>query len=425
MKRTLRRFGGAAGAFGATVRGVVTLVRATRRLRLADLIVVMDEGGFGHTIIGPDAMRRAYPGRRLVFIALSEHGRHNRRVARLWREVSVIFLPLNAGFRRGPSRVASDVVPWFKKAASRFVLEWCRWLARRDAHVFPLVEFYEQLPVAAHVRRAAQRRQTNVAWWNIAYLRLSRDIPAAAVYLPGPTRHRIAAVLKSRAPSLEKTCCLYLRQKGSGQAEITSSRRCGSPLEAYVPGIRLLVDAGYQVLATGDVILPASLVAEFHGAVVDARSAGIDADLFSIYAGTEASISVGDVGGGTWLPGLNGIPRLVINTFPYFYGFPGAWMYYKDLRDAHGRSVEPARLFREYAYDWDGAGMQVVDNSAEEIAAAISSFLQDLRDGARADGEGDGFPDDTWIHHAGARLSPAWIRRHEQPAVTEVREQHA
>ena len=81
---------------------LVRLIWHTGLLRRDDVIVVMPEGGFGHTITGPDVSRRLFAGRRCVFIALSEYGRHNWKVATIWPDIDVVFLPLNLGVRVGP-----------------------------------------------------------------------------------------------------------------------------------------------------------------------------------------------------------------------------------------------------------------------------------------------------------------------------------
>jgi putative glycosyltransferase (TIGR04372 family) len=243
-----------------------------------------------------------------------------------------------------------------------------------------------------------------------------REVPAPKVQLPSQWRELLQRKLAAAAPSGKvKSCCLYLRQKGADSASAYETRRVGSPLEDYVDSIRLLNQAGYQVLVTGDVYVPSDLVHEFRGMLVDSRALGVNQQLFNLYAATEPDVWVGETGGGTWLPGINGIPRLVLNAFPYFYGYPNSVMFYKYVTDQAGELVPFQELFAHHAYDWDPPGWTVHNNTSREILDAIADFLEEVEgtEGKTAKGEGEfQFPEHTWAWHAGARLSGAWLRRY-------------
>ncbi len=178
--------------------------------------------------------------------------------------------------------------------------------------------------------------------------------------------------------------------------------------------IELLVNSGYQVWLTGDRDLPKPVFERFRGMVVSADYLGVKSNVWSLYAATEADIFVGETGGGTWLPGVNGIPRLVLNAYPYFYGFPRSWMFYKTVRDQAGHLMDYRELFRKYAYSYDiPPGMAVHPNTREEIAEAVSQFLMDIQTPSEtlAPPEYDDFiPEHTWFKQAHARLSPAFVR---------------
>lgn len=414
LARHLRRLLAYAGVPPTIVAGAVRLAWALPRLRRAEVVVVMDEGGFGHTITGPDALRRVARGRRAAFVALSEYGRHNRRVASIWPDVDVVFLPLSLGVHVRGRSVALQCLEWYKRLAPRAVIALCRTVVPGTARVLSLMEFYERLPLPADLRPTIEGRFSGVHWWPIAYTRLVREAPASRVRLPERSRAGVRQRLARIRPwniSGRRLCCLYLRQKGQGSGDVTNRRRAGSSLAEYIAAIRVLAEAGYQVLTTGDVALAPSVFQSFGGMLVDAASAEVDKDVFSLFAATEADIFVGEVGGGTWLPGINGIPRLVVNAFPYFYGFPNSWMYYKILTNRAGRSVDPRDLFAAHAYDWEARGMKVHDNSSQEIAEAVACFLQDLEHPRAVSEHSLEFPANTWIRHAEARLSPVWLRR--------------
>ena len=191
-----------------------------------------------------------------------------------------------------------------------------------------------------------------------------------------------------------------------------SARRDGASFEAHLQAIRILIEAGYLVLVTGDVVPERAYADLFHHRLVCAQWAGIDPRLFSLFAATESQIWIGNLGGGAMLPVTRRIPMLIINAFPYGAGLP-AWMHYKTVRDAEGRLIHYTRLFAEHAFDWEMTGWAVCDNSAEEIAAAVRAFLRELREpweGEEAQRVLSSLPDHVMEKHLNGRLSTAWLR---------------
>jgi hypothetical protein len=167
------------------------------------------------------------------------------------------------------------------------------------------------------------------------------------------------------------------------------------------------------VLFTGDRELPDPVFRRFNGMVVDAKHLVVSEQIFSLFAATEADIWIGDNGGGTWLPGINSTPRLVINAFPYYYGYPSSWMFYKTVRDKFGRLMDLRGIFQEHPYDYEISAGVVYDNTSDEIIQAVAQFLEDLEqpeDFGRTFGLDGVVPEETWFTQAGAKLSSAWLR---------------
>ena len=249
----------------------------------------------------------------------------------------------------------------------------------------------------------------------MGYFLLLTEVPAPAVRITPRWRDKLRRKL-SRVPALSQNirgiCVLYLRQKGVTSQDITERVRNGSPLEDYLPAVRLLNREGYQVLLTGDVELTPTLYREFGGMLADAKSLKIDERWFSLYALSEADIFVGENGGATHVPLINQIPCLILNVFPYFHGFPNSWMVYKTVRDQAGNLVHYDRIFSCHAFDYEIPGMTVHDNSSEEILQAVSSFLQDIQHGDQPDPNARvmaRLPEHMRVRLTGARLSPAWL----------------
>ncbi len=392
----------------------------------AQVVVLMSEGGFGHTIIGPDVARRLFKGRDCVFVALLEHGRHNRKVATIWPDIHVIFLPLNLRIDVSGNNLGLPCPNWFKRLVPQGVLTLIRLVGGLDILFLSLYDLYESIPGYDVFR--TQYLAINLRWPNSSachfpgYFRLQEEVMAAPLRLPGKSRDEIRNRLsrvtaRNQSNKGIRLCCLYLRQKGLDSSDITNSRRTGSPLENYLPAVKLLIHSRFQVLLTGDVGLSKKIYQEFGGLLVDGENLGVDKEAFSLFAATEAEIFIGEAGGGCWLPGLNGIPRLILNAFPYFIAMPNSWMYYKTVRDQTGKLVHYSKLFSDHAYDYELAGMSVRSNSAEEILGAVSSFIGDISGGGTEDPNTniiEKLPDHLWIKHAkNARLSPAWLRLYD------------
>ena len=413
----------AAGPPLAFLAALVFLAAHVRVVRRADVVVVMEEGGFGHTVVAPDLARRIFPGEACVVVALSDYGRHNWKIASLWPDVRMFFLPMSLGLEIGGEAVTHRGFPWYRRQAPRFFQLVLRKVARKHARVLTTVEMYESILAEAGHDSVRRDLELGRAWPNV-YVRLSRETPAPPARLPRRWREqvgrglaRVAATGGGFAP--RGTCCLYLRQKNAEEADITGSVRAGSALEEYLEGVGLLREAGYQVLLTGDVALPQAVAERFRGTLADTKAAGVDRRIFSLYAGTEADIFMGEVGGGTWLPGVNGIRSLILNAFPYFYGFPNAWMYYKSVAGEDGRQIDPRQLFSELAYAYQIPGATVRKNGSREITSAIAAFLEDVDkepEAATASAPRFEFPKHTWAWNANAKLSRAWVTEYWKDA---------
>ncbi len=399
----------------ALLIGSVRVLKNAALFKSAELLVVAPHTAFGHTITGPDVVRRLYPRKRSVFVLFSDYRLHNSKLQLLWKNPRFVSFPLSFEITSRVSSLRLPCVQSHKDFIRRAILGMIRTMADRKVEIIPrLEELYPRvkLPVLDIDR---SRLIINYVW-TIGYFDLIKKVEAPPVKLPEPIRNSIAEQLNelvpSRAQGAIKRCALYLRQKEEHGADYHNSRRCGSPFADYLEAVRFLNASGYQVLLTGDVSIPSEVAREFRGMFADARFARLDRELFDLFAVTECDIFVGDPGGGVWLSGLNDIPRLLINAFPFFFGLPNSWVNYKTLRDTRGRLVHYDRLFSEFAHDYDLAGYTLHNNSSMEILRAVETFLQDLEHPENPDPGReilDRVPDYIWSKHAGTRICRSWL----------------
>ena len=209
-----------------------------------------------------------------------------------------------------------------------------------------------------------------------------------------------------------KICCLYLRFE---ERDATNTKlRNSSSLANHLPAIRLLNEAGYQVLLTGDFKIDAAIRHDRDGALVDSQSLGLEKDIYLLFAASEADVFIGNHGGGVVLAMINEIPSLFLDCFPYSIGRKNSWVYPKAARDKEGRPLPGRLLITDFVYDLTASFGTLLNNTEEEITDAVACFVEDVTNLDNPDPYADIaalIPQDTQFHITGARLSPAWVRR--------------
>lgn len=382
-----------------------------------EVIVIAPHAGFGHSVTGPDVARRLFRDRHPAFLLFSDSRFHNSRIDEIWPDVLVLSIPLAFDLSLG---LRLPCVESAKRISRAFTLWLLRQVTLQNCEYLEISEMYGRLPLPESVKAKAAETQNPSLIWPIGYFRLQERASAPHVRLPLAERRRVETRLskqESDGRSVRK-CNLYLRLKQDGDLE--SKRRCGSPITEYLPAIRLLNDSGYRVLLTGERQLPDSVFEDFGGMLIDSAHADVEKELFDLYAATESSIFIGESGGGVWLPGLNEIPRLLINAFPFFFALPHSWVYYKTVLDPDGHLIPYHELFLKHAQDYELTGWTVLNNTSEQILEAVSSFLNDLTNPNTADSSAtviEELPDSLWVKYGSARISKAWLKLYNREKV--------
>jgi len=393
----------------------LTLWRARHDLAAADVLAIYESGGFGHHVIGPDALRRMYPGKRCVMLCGAYRGIHNWYIPQLWCEPRVHLLQF--GVLVGRSLTLN--IPFHVQVATGAAIG--RWLKRRyrgKTVLGSILEFRDALWDAARAVPGppmAAMRSRDASEYTIPYFHLMARQPAPPAKLPAhvtlPIRQALEAAIGPKRGH-RRLCCLYLRKRGSA-SEVDSFIRTGSTLEDYVPAIRRLVDAGYQCLLVGDRELPEDVAQAFGGWLADARTLGQDASVVALFGASEADVFIGESGGGTFLPGVNGIPTLIVNNIPYYQIRHRATAFFKVCTDRAGMLIGLKRMFGELSRAHEIDGGIIHSNTAEQLAMAVSEFLTEHREGEAYGVAVEtivGSPNDLWYADAQARISPAWLR---------------
>jgi hypothetical protein len=279
--------------------------------------------------------------------------------------------------------------------------------------------------------------------WNT--LRARRQV--APLSLPEAEKQAVLAALSdARGGGVAKLCGFHTRYGGSDD----KTHRDGSPVELYIPAIRKLIAAGYQVMIQGDRGFHPRFMDTFDGMVVDAERLGVDRNVFRLFCGCHSNIFVGDWPVAPQFAASNGIPTLVVNAWPVGWGVNGAQVYYRGVRGADGHRWSAERTLRQgpliscntvpHAFpELFGNDETLIAEIAEcdqipldedEILAAVTAFLDDVDTAAaettRQKDLARLFPDWSPIAMAtDCRLSRAWIDRYAATDPVEATPRHA
>ena len=176
---------------------------------------------------------------------------------------------------------------------------------------------------------------------------------------------------------------ILLREKGKG-GTLDDSFRCSGPQENYLPAVREMVAAGYNVLGTGETV---------HGKFKDEpgyyslRDVDVPGPVLNLFALMRCSLFVGQQSGPHILPNSCAIPCLICDAMPYRIGtfIAEDIILFKELRrKSDGKLLSYVDVFRDhpdlaYGYNFAAKGIEIEPNTPEDILAATREALALLR----------------------------------------------
>jgi hypothetical protein len=373
------------------------------RMRRARVILLYPGGGFGHTIIAPDWLRRLHPeGPNLTFFATYPRGL-NRRIADIWGHDAVAWV--RTGFRVPGQQAVTDVA-WSYRLFG--ILDWMiRFLAPRKTCYYTLDALVQATPRAPGTVPGSLFESR----YEGRYYALMRERPAPALHLGTATRTVVESRLRERfGNAFPRRCAFYIRYPAELNDPTSASRRSPA-VDAFLPSFRVLNAAGYQVLVTGDAVIPPEMIRLFQGGLVDWSSTGLDKDVFMLFAGLEVEAHIGNLSGGSAFLYISDIPGLMLNAWAIGDALPRTTVHYKRVCDLDGNLVPPKRLFTELFFDFEAPGYIVEDATPEDMATEVQDFIEHCRDHQPygIDPAEIGI-DAPWFQAANARLSPTWLK---------------
>lgn len=403
------------------------LARHFSVLRRANVVIVDPHMlNFGLNLIGIDITRRLFPGRKVVYFFSWEPGAsQNLLIGSIWTDITVLLLRranilITILGRSEYLPLPELTIPVLGPLARVFLR-----LIIPKADIRHYGELFGNIPVPSELKDlipsdyskfGGYGRIAQALWWSMA-----NNHPSPPPIFPQHEKVHIHTLLeKARGGKSARLCMMHNKVVSTERTE----GREGTDMAAYLPAIRMLVDEGYQVMLVGDKTLEDEEFDEFEGMVVDAIRLGVDHQLFRLFAPLEAKICIGDGGSGLLLPGIRGIPILVLNAYPVAHiGGLGAksWVYPKRHTDkVTGEPISTETIFRDDPFGYlvppenKPFLSQPHPNTKEEITEAVRCFLAERTHPAEDNPGGELvelLPRESGFRISGARLSPAFVRQ--------------
>ena len=383
-----------------------------RILKNASQILLVYEGGFGHSIIAPDLLRRRYPEGNLVVLFAYNPDRHNRLIDQVWESrLHFIWIPVAIKL---PLLSLMFSVEWAQRLFL-FLTSLVSVLAKKP-EILSYAQLHDEAPHPPWVKK-------NSLYWHRYESRyhfqiITTNLPSIKFPKKFSSPIRTALSLHSSF-KFKKLCNLYLRMKSNApnlSYDQSSTRRQSANIEAYEPAIKFLNEIGFQVLLTGDTLVPDEMKSKYGDGLLDWVVLGVDREAYMIFSGTEVDMHIGSLSGGSAYVYATDIPTLVVDGFTFAEGLPYSTMHYKRLRNPDGRPVMPKELFSSFAFDFECTGYELIDSTPSEIKEAVKDFVENHESqrpyGIEAKDAGI-VENSEWLKTANARISPVWLSSFE------------
>jgi len=338
-------------------------------------IVIMLEGGFGHTIINP-LWISGISSESTLLIIITEKGRQNQEISKIWKRIKVVNLPRHIG---KSTKHCRNIMFHISLKTIRCAFKWSNskyfelspgpYNCNQDSNL--LSNWYHQanrddefvrLNVPAYTPQIDNIYSAHIAAY---FLVQKKKIDTSLLF---NSINKIFRRELSRIPANQKYFLVYLRSKDH-------DIRCGSRPKEMNKVFEYLINLGFSILLVGDYSKDDFKLSN-NTNIFDHTSVGIPSNAFYVCATYLCSFFVGDCGGGAFLPAYLSKPSLMINAVNV-----GRTPIYKSLvmpKHVYS-SLSPRSLLADadYLYHCHTTDYKNIlrSNTSSEIIAAIQKLL--------------------------------------------------
>ncbi len=358
----------------------ILIISAFHKIARSRRVALLTEGGFGHTVTAPDIARRVFTDQKTLVIILSSKGRHNWCMAKIWTDVDVIYLWKYLYFF---SKFQSVYMTEILLCLLRFVLGKMVYNVVADpdlkdrprflAWTEPLSLYQAFVQQQINIYGAISQPKTTNNEFLLYWVRSVFLNPLTQPTLPSLLDKKFMQKMDEIQPDRRGVIAVYMRRKGEDGDGLV---RCGGDYQDYRPIFEAARRQGLLILVLGDRPLD-ECPPDIRGYLRDFRNFNLDKSWYNIAAVVKSDYFVGDPGGGSLLPCLMPMPKVMVNAFPYSQAWPGFLLLFKRLVDSKGVPVSLSRCFNKYPWTYDfGENYLLMNNVHSELSGAIDEMFK-------------------------------------------------
>jgi len=337
-------------------------------------IVLISEGGFGHTLHDVEMIKLTLKEGFIVVI-LSEHKRHNWELVKIWKDIKVIHIFKAAPFfsRRTQllmQKYCSYILYKLTKIYKRKIIEFennynKEYLNPENGIVNKLIDKASAFPDYEYINDIkfnwlSYRNQYEGYY---AYIFLKNKLKINLVQLEKRIKNNFESNLRKINIKNKQIINIYLRQKGK-------DNRCGSSIEEWSRVINYLYKKNYFICITGDINIkkfPKSVINKINSY----RQFGVSKNIFNICAPYFCNFYISEQGGGSWFGVVMNKPTLMVNCCNFANSAYGInyYLLYQNLKDINTNNYIPLeKSMKEYFWDIDLPKDKLLEkNNSEQI----------------------------------------------------------
>ena len=351
-----------------------------KKIKSAKLIVLHQNGGFGHQVLVNDMLR--YEDSSILYILFYDPTRFNKYVSEIFNIQSIYLktcVGKNLEFIKNPLKFGEYEGSKYK--INNLFIEYFlnKILKKKTFHLQNYYQYVEKKN--SHLKNSKLFKLRNFQDFNfygdIHFYKL-KNFPQKK---PGlNTKKKVEKILRKTNNyfSSKKICTFYLRQKGVYSNDITNKYRVGSNKEDYIKVFKYLISKGYAIFLVGDKLYEKKDLNKFNNKVISSECIKINKDLFQMYACTNCEIFISEPGGCQYF-GLYAPISIGINYFPIGYKPPFTNILYKNIKSKISNNKISINNKIKWKYNFKDKNIFVGNNTSDEIYNFIKKVYNDKK----------------------------------------------
>jgi len=357
------------------------------------LIFLNPESGFGPSLLKPYLLSlyaKKYKLKKYILIFGYDFRRHNKYTKYFFNE-NFVWLKLNFKFLK-----FGFVNFKYKNLTFKLMNLLIHFFSNKKAYYFN--DYFEKYLKVSHITEEKKNHYGNTNKLNIFLLNNEK--------FSNNLTNEINKYFNIGIKFKKKKCAFFIRNKGLGSADPSSSMRNSSNIDYYYPAIKSAIELGWQVFLSGDIEFKKSWFDNFGNNLIYPQKFN-DIDLYNVFVGAKANCLIA-VGSGPLSYKYLDYKKscLVIEGVPLGFGWYKSTVAYKfplkkktisEIFLPQNMNYKKKQVFKNY--------------SKNEIEKIVTDYLKNYKPG-KVYGylpSKNILKDNFYFKSSGARISKKWI----------------